>query len=137
MNRLFKIAGVTACLVAVLTMAGGHWLALQSVAWARMIANYARQDSLVVAVQKTFDGEHPCPMCLKIRTGRQQEERDQQQMPWVKTEKATELFYETRPAVVPLPPSDAHDLPAPVPAFYCGFIDSPLTPPPRFLSSAA
>jgi hypothetical protein len=39
-------------------VAGGHWGALQSVAWAGMLWNYTQADgSLLSGVQKTFDGE--------------------------------------------------------------------------------
>jgi hypothetical protein len=55
---------------------GGHWLALQSVAWVGMIASYARGETLVVAIEKTFAGEHPCGLCKMVKSGR---EREQQQ----------------------------------------------------------
>ena len=56
---------------------GGHWLALQSVAWVGMIANYARGETLVVAIEKTFDGEHPCGLCKVVKSGRDQEQKQQ------------------------------------------------------------
>jgi hypothetical protein len=40
-----------------------------------MMADFSARDSLAVAVEKTFDGEHPCPMCIKIRADRAEEQR--------------------------------------------------------------
>jgi hypothetical protein len=54
---------------------GGHWLAIQSVAWVGMIANYARGENLVVAIERTFDGQHPCSLCKVVKIGREQEQK--------------------------------------------------------------
>ena len=64
-------------LFAAVQILGGHWLALQSVAWIGMIANYARGGTLVVAIEKTFDGQHPCGLCNVVKTGREQEQKQQ------------------------------------------------------------
>ena len=56
---------------------GGHWLALQSVAWVGMLANYARGETLVAAIEKTFDGEHPCGLCKVVKSGRENEQKQQ------------------------------------------------------------
>ena len=47
-------------LLAAIQILGGHWLALQSVAWLGMLADYSRGATLITAIEKTFDGEHPC-----------------------------------------------------------------------------
>jgi hypothetical protein len=60
---------------------GGHWLALQSLAWARMIRDYSRHESLVSAISKTFDGKHPCKLCLAIQQGKHSEKKSEQQEP--------------------------------------------------------
>ncbi|MEA3207258.1 MAG: hypothetical protein QOE70_315 [Chthoniobacter sp.] len=54
---------------------GGHWLVLQSVAWGGMIVEYSRTAKLTVAVEKTFDGRHPCGLCKQIQTGKWQEQK--------------------------------------------------------------
>ena len=55
-------------------VAGGHWGALQTVAWAGMLWNYTQSDgSLLSGVKKTFDGEHPCTMCDSIKTAKEKE----------------------------------------------------------------
>jgi len=131
MNRPFKIAGFVACLVAVLAMCGGHWFALQSVAWGRMIADFSHQDSIGTAIAKTFSGQHPCSMCLKIRKGWHEEKQREEKLPWVKTEKMPELLWELRCVTVPAAPTFAMDERPFVPERYSDFVDSPPTPPPR------
>jgi hypothetical protein len=51
-------------------------VALQGVAWVTMLVDHSRESSLVEAVSKTFDGQHPCPLCLAVADG-QDEEREQ------------------------------------------------------------
>jgi hypothetical protein len=129
-NRFLTVTGSAVCLVAVLATLGGHWLALQSFAWARMIRDYSEQESLGVAIAKTFDGRHPCGLCLKIREGRQQESR-QQKLPSLARDKSPDLFWDARRVTVPLPPAAAAAAPCFPEPFCAEFIDSPPTPPPR------
>ncbi len=63
-------------LLACLHLIGGHWLALQGVAWVTMLVDNSREGSFVEAVGKTFDGQHPCPLCKAVASG-QEEEREQ------------------------------------------------------------
>jgi hypothetical protein len=49
---------------------GLHLALLQTVAWTGMLISYSRDGSFAEAVVKTFDGEHPCPLCKVIREGR-------------------------------------------------------------------
>lgn len=53
-------------LLAVLITTNLHLPALQVAAWASMLIDYSRDHSLSVAVDMTFDGDHPCPMCKSI-----------------------------------------------------------------------
>jgi hypothetical protein len=123
--------GFVACLVAVAVMSGGHWFALQSVAWGRMIADFSRQDSLGTAISKTFSGKHPCSMCLQIRKGWHEEKQREEKLPWIKTEKMPEALWELRSMTVPTAPTVAlYERPF-VPERYPDFIESPPTPPPR------
>lgn len=58
------IAGL---LLAALAVTHGVHLPLwQAVAWSSMLVSYSRDRSLGDAVAMTFDGEHPCPMCVAI-----------------------------------------------------------------------
>ena len=69
MLRLFtRILAV----VAALQISGGHWTVLQSVAWVGMVVSYTQaDDSLATAVEKTFDGQHPCNLCEVVKDGRE------------------------------------------------------------------
>ncbi|MBI3565622.1 MAG: hypothetical protein HY079_10540 [Elusimicrobia bacterium] len=40
---------------------------LQACAWTRMAVEYARRDGVASALAETFDGAHPCAMCLVLR----------------------------------------------------------------------
>lgn len=42
-----------------------------------MLANHLRADSVSVAITKTFDGQHPCPMCKAIASGKQSEKKSE------------------------------------------------------------
>jgi hypothetical protein len=57
---------------------GLHWALLQTIAWTGMIVSYARDGSLVEAVNKTFDGEHPCCMCKTIKKARSEQDQKEQ-----------------------------------------------------------
>ncbi len=131
MSRSFKIAGFIAGLMAVLALNGGHWLALQSVAWARMIMDFSQCDPLGTALAKTFSGDHPCPMCLKIRHGWQQERQQERKPAWVKTEALPECVWAWRCLMAPPAPAASAEEAAFVPVLYADFIESPPTPPPR------
>lgn len=128
MNRVLRITGFAACLLGIFLSVGGHWAVFQTVAWGRMIADFARTDSLGAALAKTFDGEHPCAMCLKIRAGRAQEKKS---APIIQWEKLPEFVLQ------PLSVSVALDSPPATPgaqhflALHPRFADSPPKPPPR------
>jgi len=55
---------------------GGHWFAIQSIAWITMIVDQSQDASLVDAVTKTFDGEYRCLLCEAVASG-QEKEREQ------------------------------------------------------------
>lgn len=57
---------------------GGHWLALQMVAWMGMLAANSQQGDLAGALEKAFDGKHPCPLCAAVEAGKQKEKEQQQ-----------------------------------------------------------
>lgn len=127
-SRLFQFAGLAAALVALFVMLGGHWAVLQSVAWARMLADFSRTESLGAAIEKTFDGEHPCPMCLKIRVGKAQE---QKQAPVVKWEKLPEFVFDLGGIAAPCPPESCFAATSFVPVCFSDFSSPPPKPPPR------
>lgn len=71
----FRLSSLLALLAAVQIL-GGHWMALQSVAWVGMVIDYSQQAPLSVAIEKTFDGAHPCGLCEKVTQGRQDEQKN-------------------------------------------------------------
>jgi len=131
MNKPFKMAGFLACLVAVVVMSGGHWVALQCIAWGRMVAEFSHQDSLGAALAKTFSGQYPCSLCLKLRNGVQQEKQREEKLPWIKTEKMPEAIWQLRCVTAPRAPTAPRNERPFVPTLHENFIDSPPTPPPR------
>lgn len=52
-------------------------MALQTAAWAGMVVSYARGETLSVAIEKTFDGAHPCTLCNVVKTGQSEEKKQQ------------------------------------------------------------
>jgi hypothetical protein len=64
------------CLLAAVQLLGGHWAALQSVAWFGMVVSFASQEeSIAGALEKTFDGDHPCGLCKAVQQGHQEEQK--------------------------------------------------------------
>ena len=71
-----RFFGTLSIAVALFSLCGGHWALLQSVAWGRMLQNYSSQDSFSLAVEKTFNGKHPCSLCKKIEQAKQHEKKN-------------------------------------------------------------
>lgn len=62
-------------ILALLATIGGHWFVFQSFAWATMLADNLRDNSVTEAVSMTFSGEHPCRMCQQISEQRKTEKK--------------------------------------------------------------
>ena len=75
--------------VAFFSLAGGHWLVLQTVAWAQMLRDYSKSAPIAEAIERTFSGGYPCTMCIKITEEQQKEEKAPAT---VKLDKKAELF---------------------------------------------
>ena len=56
---------------------GGHWLALQTLAWAGMLVTYSQQTNITEAVDMTFNGRHPCSLCKQIEQVRRADNEHQ------------------------------------------------------------
>jgi hypothetical protein len=63
--------------LAAVQMLGGHWAALQTAAWIGMVANFAQSAPLGTAIEKTFDGEHPCALCAVVKKGQAEEQKQE------------------------------------------------------------
>lgn len=106
----------------ILTM-GGHWAALQTVAWVGMAVEFSETEDLATALSKTFDGKHPCRVCQFVREGKAAEKKSDAQVDLKKLDSfiavRTQFFFP------PLTQTSVCDL---LPFRTRG--DSPPTPPP-------
>lgn len=124
---MLRRVGLPLLCLAMFTIAGGHWLLLQSIAWAQMIRDYSRDTSLVEAVEMTFSGKQPCAMCVRINEGKNSE---QKQPATVKLDKKSEfplgphehgvaappsVDFAYDPVSVPAPPARFEEPPQPIP----------------------
>jgi hypothetical protein len=121
--RLSRFVAAFAICVAI----GGHWLALQSIAWATMVVNYSQHCSLGQAIVETFDGKHPCGLCKEINKAKNTEKRQDAQP---SADKADLICTIRR--VVLLPPFSPFNYPEFASSLICGS-EQPLSPPPRAL----
>ena len=122
-------------LLAVIMLSGGQWFVPQTIAWARMMVVYSRQDSLSIALNKTFDGQHPCALCHQIRQGQQEEQHQGHQPARERPENMPELFFIAGGVTAPPAPVSQVTTLIPLPDVYSDFIESPPTPPPRFATA--
>lgn len=65
MTPFFQRVRVLSVLLACLSV-GLHWNALQIVGWASMAIEFSQSHPLNEALEMTFDGKHPCPLCLLV-----------------------------------------------------------------------
>lgn len=112
-------------IVALLAATGAHWAALQSVAWTTMLANNLKSGSLSQALEKTFDGRHPCPLCKAVAAGKKSETKSEFTLELKRLEypPAPERFVLIAPTQFQLMP-EANSFSDALPR-------EPLTPPPR------
>ena len=99
MSRLFRLLA----LLAALQLLGGHWVVLQTAAWVGMTVEYSKTESLPEALSKTFDGQHPCKLCVAVKQGRSEEQNQAQIKIALKTEAIlTEIVSAPAPSVAPV-----------------------------------
>jgi len=111
--------------LALLAATGGHWALLQSVAWSSMLAGHLQSESFSAALEQTFDGRHPCPLCCAIAAAKKSEKKAEFPVSAQKIE-----FPPLAPGVVLQAPTAFHLLPIPD-AFADSRTLTPPTPPPR------
>jgi hypothetical protein len=126
--KVLKRLGRALTVLALLCAIGAHWLVFQSFAWTTMLAGNLRHGSLSQAVERTFNGEHPCALCKQISRSKQAEK---------KTEFNPELkkfeFSFTSNIFIFLPPSQFYEARVPGTEFYTLTHAPPVPPPRRFL----
>ena len=104
---------------------GAHWLLLQSVAWVGMIITYSQTSTLSEAISMTFDGEHPCRMCIAVKEGKKAESKQLQLKPELKFD------FLCMEAASFLPPLLPVTLLTPGSMLACPRSEAPPGPPPR------
>jgi hypothetical protein len=112
-------------IVALVSTLGAHWVLLQTVAWTAMLAENLQSSSFHEAVTKTFDGNHPCPLCKAIAAGKKSEQKSEFSFQIQKLE-----FPPAPGHFVLVAPPQFQLLPQ-VNAFAESLVHPPLTPPPR------
>ena len=85
-------------IVTLLVSMGGHLAMLQTVAWGNMLVDFSSKSSFSEAMDKTFDGEHPCAMCKAVKKSKSEEEKK----PLLKSEMKMEVALPA-PVKVPFP----------------------------------
>jgi hypothetical protein len=93
--RRFSLSLVhLAIIVAMSVGSGAHWMAIQTVAWTTMLVDYSKGETLMEAVEKTFDGRHPCVLCLVVKEGeeKQKEQKSLDPVPVLKAILAPNLW---------------------------------------------
>jgi hypothetical protein len=125
-RRGLRLAGAIASLLAIFLSAGGHWAVLQSLAYTRMLVEFAQEDSWSVAVKKTFDERYACPLCPKIRDGYNSERKVPRTL---SGERLPEFVAPTATHFFSLPATIA-DFPL-ISSLHNDFFTVPPKPPPR------
>ena len=111
--------------VALACSLGLHWAFLQSFAWTTMLVDNLTTHSLGVALERTFDGKHPCPLCKAIAEGKKSEKKSDPLLPLKKFEALSQSV-----AFALSPPASFPTVEAPDAVFET-LAHAPPTPPPR------
>ena len=67
-------------LVCALHVSGAHWAVLQTVAWTGMLVARSQRAGVEEAMRTTFDGQHPCKLCVVVSEGHKQERQEMPQI---------------------------------------------------------
>jgi hypothetical protein len=116
------------CVVCALYLSGAHWMLLQTAAWTGMLVTRAQASTVAEAVKTTFDGDHPCGLCMAIARQQQDEQQKQPDVPPVK--KVDDLKVAMLPVTLPAPQRSGEMI---WPVFAQGAerrAEEPATPPP-------
>ena len=112
-------------LVAFVFSCGGQWAAFQVIAWGNMICEYSQMVPLSTAVEMTFSGQYPCPICKAIAERKSAEQ--QKDVTFAKYDKKFPL-----PVVAELPHLKNADIAYPTfTVLFSSRVETPPTPPPR------
>jgi hypothetical protein len=109
---------------------GMHWALLQGVAWAGMLVSFASEGTVIEAVQKTFDGQHGCPLCKKVKEGRSSSGKEPQQQQNGHSSLKIHAVLVVEAARLVVPAGDTYSF-TPLHAQMVRRSEAPETPPPR------
>jgi hypothetical protein len=59
----WKTRGGLAVAAVLILSLGLNWMSIQCIAWGYMVLKYSQNASWSNAINKTFDGQHPCQLC--------------------------------------------------------------------------
>ncbi len=65
--------------IALCSAIGLQWVAVQSIAWTAMLIENVKFFPVAEALAKTFDGQHPCDLCLVAQTGQSHDRQPEAQ----------------------------------------------------------
>jgi hypothetical protein len=115
---------------ALLYGSGAHWLLVQGAAWAGMVAARSGRSSVAQAVTTTFDGAHPCRVCLLVKRGGAFDAAPRASRP----APSVDFAFAGAPQV--LPPAGAASPSPEAPPSFASAPRVPPSPPPDFLRAA-
>jgi hypothetical protein len=115
---------------ALLYGSGAHWLLVQGAAWAGMVAARSSRNSVAEAVTTTFDGSHPCRVCLLVKRGASADATPRASRP----APAVDFAFAARPAVIAAVEASAPISDAPLKLASAPRV--PPSPPPNLLRAA-
>jgi hypothetical protein len=118
-------------LAAFLFSCGGQWYLFQGIAWVKMIADNSQFVPFAEAVQMTFSGEYPCPICKAIAEKRAQTDKEQ----LVTLDKSQKKFLPSTFVSISAPLPRPFAYPSRRPDFFQARAEAPPTPPPRLALS--
>ena len=104
---------------------GLHWAFLQSFAWTTMLVDNLATTSFSAALQRTFDGKHPCALCKAIAEGKKTEKKGDTLVQLKKFEGLSASVIVALPLPASFPPIAAPDAPLDAVSH------APPSPPPR------
>ena len=111
--------------VALACSVGLHWSLLQSVAWTSMLVGNLQFLTISEAVQRTFDGKHPCALCKAVAEGKRSEKKSETVLSLKKFDGLNQAV-----AILFSPPASFSAVEARA-IFLKSFVQAPPTPPPR------
>lgn len=104
---------------------GLHWAFLQSLAWTTMLVDNLTTAPFPAALQRTFDGRHPCCLCKAVAQGRKADKKSATLLPLKKFEGVNEAGGGVVFTPAPFPAISAQN------SVFDTLLYAPPTPPPR------